>query len=63
MIECIKCGEVLVEGKAIENTYTGVGDFGDHDIMTVSAGGPGKLIDCLKCPSCGWSITKAQSNE
>jgi len=48
----------MVPGKAIENTYVGLPDFiGDTHICTVSPGGPGKLVDCLKCPSCGWSVT------
>ena len=25
--------------------------------MTLSAGGPGRLIDCMKCSACGWSVT------
>ena len=33
-------------------------DF-DSDVSatTFSAGGPGKLIDCIKCVECGWSTT------
>lgn len=33
-------------------------DFpGDEYASTFSAGGPGAVIDCLKCSSCGWSVT------
>lgn len=47
----------MKEGKAIEQTYTGIPDFiGDDHICTVSPGGPGKLIKCLKCEDCGWSV-------
>jgi len=44
----------------IENTYTGIGDFGEHDVVTVSYGGSGKHIKngAKKCEECGWSVTK-----
>lgn len=56
---CKKCMVVMRPGKAIQQTYSvGAPDFpGDHEVVTVSAGGPGKLIDCLKCPKCGHSVT------
>ncbi len=59
-MKCIKCDVELVEGKAIEQTYTGGAlDFpSDKYPVTLSAGGSGKLVDCLKCNKCGWSITK-----
>lgn len=57
-IKCNKCDSELKPGIAIEQTYMGYPDFpGDNCIVTVSPGGPGKLIKCLKCPGCGWSIT------
>lgn len=65
---CKKCGALMRHGLAIQQTYTaGEPDFpGDHNdpnaIVTLSPGGPGKLITCLKCPQCGWSVTK-QENE
>ena len=30
-----------------------------HCHAPMSPGGPGKLIDCLKCPKCEWSVTTA----
>lgn len=58
---CPKCRVPLREGQAIQQTWiTGAPDFiGDvrPNIQTMSAGGPGKLISCLKCPECGWSVT------
>ena len=47
-------------GKALEPTYIGgVPDFiGRAEIVTMYEGGPGKLINCLKCPKCGFSVTK-----
>ena len=41
----------------------GIPDFlGEPDntqnlVQTMHAGGPGKLIHCLKCPNCGYSVT------
>jgi hypothetical protein len=60
MTRCPKCYVTLKLGKAIAQTATaGVPDFpGDKHASTYSAGGPGKLVDCLKCPECGWSITE-----
>lgn len=56
--DCKKCGALMRYGLAIEQTYTGTPDFAGGEIVTLSPGGPGKLIDCLKCPQCGWSVTK-----
>lgn len=60
-MRCPKCNVPLAPGKAIRQTWTaGAPDFiGDANpsIQTMSPGGPGKLIDCLKCPDCGWSTT------
>jgi hypothetical protein len=46
-------------GQAIQQTYTsGSPDFpGDTVGMTMSAGGPGALVSCMKCVGCGWSTT------
>lgn len=62
---CKRCGTELVPGKAIEQTWTpGVPDFpGCYDLVTMSPGGPGRLIDCLKCPQCGWSVTAGAKGE
>lgn len=61
-MNCPKCKVDLVSGIAIEQTYTaGTPDFpGETRGMTISPGGPGKLIGCLKCPECGWSMTEAR---
>ena len=46
-------------GKAMSETFTaGAADFKDGVQITMCVGGPGKLIDCLKCPKCGYSETK-----
>jgi hypothetical protein len=56
--KCRKCGGNMVAGKAIQQTLTGTPDFpGDTTAVTLSPGGSGKLIDCMKCDKCGWSVT------
>ena len=35
-------------------------EFRGGEIVTMSPGGPGKLISCLKCPQCGWSVTNGE---
>jgi hypothetical protein len=60
---CRKCMVEMRPGKAIENTLTGAPEFIDGPpIVTMSSGGPGKLIDCLKCLECGWSIYTGNGN-
>lgn len=55
---CKHCHTPMQLGVAIEQTYTGKPEFVGGEIVALSPGGPGKLIDCLKCPQCGWSVTK-----
>ena len=59
---CKKCGGTMKPSKALQQTYTsGMPDFPGDDVgVTISAGGPGKLIDCLKCEKCGWSVTASK---
>lgn len=56
---CRKCGGTMKQGKALAQTYVGgMPDFEDDDHSTTfSAGGSGKMVDCMKCEDCGWSIT------
>lgn len=58
---CRRCSTPLVIGKAIRSTLVPAGeDFpGVTDLRgrTLCSGGPGDLIDVLKCPSCGYSRT------
>lgn len=55
---CRKCTGDMEPSKAIQETYTGAPDFIGGAVVTVSAGGPGRLVDCLKCSICGWSVTR-----
>jgi hypothetical protein len=57
-MQCKHCNIQMKPGKAILQTYTGLPDFPGKEMVTMSPGGPGKLVDCLKCPKCGFSVTK-----
>ena len=52
-------------GKAIEQTWVcGIPDFPGQTVgVTMSPGGPGKLIDVMKCPECGYSVKYGYSVE
>lgn len=53
---CYKCNTLMKQGQALESTLVGFPDFpGDPYPVTVSPGGPGRLVECLKCPTCGHS--------
>ena len=55
---CKKCGGAMRQGRAIGQTCSGMPDFvGDTGVVTMSPGGPGRLIYCMKCERCGWSTT------
>ena len=48
----------MKKGIALEQTYDGIPDFiGSKEVVTVSPSGSGKLIECWKCPKCGYSKT------
>ena len=45
-------------GIAMESTFTGSPDFIGGAVVTLSAGGPGRLVECgRKCSECGHSET------
>ena len=44
-------------GVAIAQTYTGSEDFPGGDVVTMSPGGPGRMIECMKCDTCGHSVS------
>ncbi|MDZ7906404.1 MAG: hypothetical protein U5N55_11960 [Cypionkella sp.] len=56
---CRKCGGSMHPGIATGQTYTGgATDLpSDTHISTFSAGGPGQVINVMKCSKCGWSVT------
>lgn len=53
---CPRCHVMLESGQALISTVICRSlDMGEA--VTMSTGGPGKLIPVLKCPSCGYSRT------
>jgi hypothetical protein len=51
-----ECTGLMLPGVALESTLRGLPDFpGDTQPVTVSEGGPGRLVHCLKCRVCGHS--------
>jgi hypothetical protein len=57
-LSCKKCGGPMRHGIAMQSTLRGVRDFPScARVVTLSEGGPGRLIRCLKCSHCGWSTT------
>lgn len=53
---CRRCGGLMKPGIALEQTYTGSPDFPGGEVVTMSPGGPGRLVECMKCRECGWSV-------
>lgn len=60
---CRRCGGEMKPGKAIQQTYTGMPDFPDGAVVTLSAGGSGRLVDCDKCEKCGHSVATGKTDE
>lgn len=54
---CRKCGATIRPGIAMQSTMVGEPEWPGDTLATMSPGGPGKLIECLKCPECGWSVS------
>lgn len=56
---CKRCGGIMRPGIAMGQTWSaGIPDFPGQDVcITMSPGGPGRVIDCMKCEACGWSQT------
>lgn len=52
---CPRCKTPMEYRKngALAQTAIGSPDELGGDVVTMSPGGPGKLIDCAKCPACG----------
>lgn len=58
VLACRRCGGPMKPGLAMGQTFrSGSPDFIGGQVVTMSAGGPGKLIECLKCADCGHSVT------
>lgn len=52
---CIRCGGPMKPGIATGQTVSTSGEG------TCSPAGPGKIIECMKCSACGWSVSKEQT--
>lgn len=64
-MRCTKCnsGAEMRKGVALDQTYTGIGDFHDGDaVSTISPGGSGRLVTVKKCPECGHSVANTWRN-
>ena len=56
--KCPKCFSEMKPSKALLDILEGIPDFiGTTEVCTVSACGKAKLINCLKCTECGFSIS------
>lgn len=56
--QCRKCGGIDTPSKAFNNTLISFDDFGEdagQHGTTMSRQGLAKLVDCIKCESCGHS--------
>ena len=63
-MKCKRCEVEMILGKALVDILSGIPDFiGDDFICTVSPSGEAKLVDCLKCPNCGHSVTTTKIND
>ena len=60
-VRCFKCGGIMKEGVALENTLISSDDFGNDAGTrgtTQSRIGPAKIIKVYKCSTCGQSFKK-----
>lgn len=54
---CRKCGGAMKPSQAFVNVPTkGEPDFPGAEAVTMSYGKDAKLVDCLKCEDCEWSV-------
>lgn len=57
-MNCTRCKVKMKPGQAMTSTWRGMPDFsGDRYPVTMSPGGPGRVVRCWKCPKCGHSIS------
>lgn len=51
------CAGIMRASHALQSTHAGLPDFPGGEVVTMSPGGSGKLVPCLKCSACGHSVT------
>ena len=58
-MNCKKCNGEMIDSTALVQGYSGLPEFpGDAVAVTMSQDHTEtKLVDCLKCRECGWSVT------
>ena len=62
-MKCKECHMEMRMGKALVDRLSGIPDFiGDDHVCTVSPNGTADLVDCYKCPGCGYSVTKGSDD-
>lgn len=54
-VDPCNCGGTMRPVVAIMQTWGVVPDFPGGEVVTISYGGPGKIVECLKFDQCGWS--------
>ena len=59
-MNCPRCNTPMAPGIAMGQTATGKPDFAGGEVVTMSPGGPGVVIPCLKCPACGHSVSDGE---
>ena len=60
-MKCKKCKVTMKIGVALQGTPSGVPDFPNGPVCTVSMGPPYRMVSCFKCPKCGHSISIKES--
>ena len=60
-MKCKDCKIEMVNSKALVDRMDGIPDFiGDDFVCTLSPSGQADLVDCWKCPGCGYGVTKGK---
>lgn len=57
---CPKCQVALLQGVALEPIMAASGDDIGCDLVKLYPSGNARLVPCLKCPKCGWSVKEAK---
>lgn len=55
MGKCSKCGGDMKKSSALVDICAFNGEK-QGKVVSCYAGGPGKIVTCLKCRKCGWSV-------
>lgn len=61
LMNCRRCNTPMKPGQFIRQTWNKLRP--GQLVGSQYASGPGKLDTCLKCPSCGHSVTKEKADD